>query len=188
MGSQAAGCGEQPRGGGPDGECCPHDGTLSQGGGRVRRLESRAARARRGRRAQRHARTARAGRGVGAGGSKNRHAPRARGGHHCFDTPRRRRVHRFDTFRRHRVHRFDTPRRHRFDEPCGPPGHSRSARRRDRREGLRRARAPVRAACPKSLAGASACRGERARRASAARGRGGCRLWYTCLRLPWCFG
>ncbi len=74
----------------------------------------------RGRRAQRHARAARAGRGAGARGSKNRHAPRARGGHRRFDEPRR------------------------------PPGDSRPACRRDRREGLRWARAPVRGACPRA--------------------------------------
>ncbi len=153
MGSQAAGCREQPRGGGPDGERGTHDGTLGQGGGRVRRLESRATWACRGWRAQRHARAARPGRGAGARGSQNRHAPRARGGDH------------------------------RFDEPRGPPGNSRSARRRDRREGLRRARAPVRGACPEGVAGAAACGGERAGGARAARDRGGRRLWDACLRL-----
>ncbi len=76
----------------------------------------------------------------------------------------------------------------RLDKPCGPPRDGRPARRRDRREGLRRARAPVRGACPHAMARASACGGERAWRALAARGRGGRRLRDPCLWLPGRFG
>jgi hypothetical protein len=154
VGSQAGGCREQPRSRGPYRERGTHDGALGEGGSRVRRLESCAAGACRRRRAQRHARAVDLGRSAGARCSQNRHASRARGGHR------------------------------RFDEPRGPPGNSRFARRRDRREGLRRAPAPVRGACPHAMGGASARGGERARRPRATRGRGDCRLWDACLWLP----
>jgi hypothetical protein len=131
-----------------------HDERLSQAGGGFRRPEPCASGARRGRRAQRHARVADPGGGAGAGGPQNRHTPRARGG--AF----------------------------RFDELREPPRDGRPACPRHRREGLRRARATVRDACPRRMAGAGARRGERTDSARTAGARRGRRLWHACLRLP----